>query len=34
MNFYDKKTRRVITTIIAVLAIIAMVLPTLAYFLY
>lgn len=32
MNFYSNKTRKIITTVIAVIAIIAMVLPTLAYF--
>lgn len=33
MNFYHKKTRRIITTVIAVIAILAMIMPTLAYFL-
>lgn len=32
MNIYNKKTRRVITTVIAVIAIVAMVMPMLAYF--
>ena len=33
MNFYNKKTRKIITAVIAAIAIISMILPTLAYFL-
>ena len=31
MNFYDKKSRKVISTIIIVLLVVAMVVPMLAY---
>lgn len=31
MNFYNKKTRRIITAVIAVFAIVAMILPMIAY---